>query len=390
MGNKPLDVIVIGLGAMGSAAIYQLSKSGAKVLGIDRYAPPHNMGSTYGDTRITRLAVGEGSEYVPLVKRSHQIWRELEAESGYELLNQCGYVYIAPRGVADIHHGESNFFDHMAKFAEEHDIKHSILDAEQLEAKFPQFGIEGNEQAYYEPEGGYLRPENCLNAQLELAKKHGAQLNMNEEVLSYTPTADRVMVTTDKGTYTAAKLIIAAGPWISELLPEYKENFQIYRQVLYWFDLKNKDDYPAWNKLPTYARAIGDKAEDSMYGFPAIDGPEGGVKVATEQYEATTTPNNIDRTIGPDEINHMYEKHLKKQFPGLSSNCLRAWACMYTTTPDHKFVIDFHPQYDNVIVASPCSGHGFKHSAAIGEVLAQLATGGKSDIDISKFSFARL
>ncbi|MDQ2973228.1 MAG: N-methyl-L-tryptophan oxidase [bacterium] len=383
------DVIVIGLGAMGSAGTYQLARSGAKVLGIDRYEPPHIYGSTHGDTRITRLAIGEGAEYVPLVTRSHQLWREIESEVGYELLNQCGGLIMGVHSNMG-QHGINDFLKQTISSAKQYGIKHDELSTEQIQARFPQFSLVGNEDGYFEQEAGFLRPEKCVLAQLELAKKYGATINTGETVTSFEDDGNSVVVKTNKTSYTAAKLIITAGPWVNELVSGYEAAFKIYRQVLYWFDLKDKTEYESYNKLPVFIWEFGGGPDDFVYGFPAVGGPDGGLKVATEEYASDILPDETKREVSQDEIESMYEKYIKDRMPGLSSKCVKAASCLYTVTPDHKFVIDYHPEHRNVIVASPCSGHGFKHSAAIGEVLSQLATTGKSEIDISEFGFNRL
>ena len=382
------DVIVLGLGAMGSASVYQLSKAGVNVLGIDQFAPPHKLGSTHGDTRITRLAIGEGMEYVPLVKRSHEIWRELEKETGYDLLTQCGGLIMT---VTDSYgqHNSGDFLQNTYDAADKYGIKHEKLSNEQIRERFPQFNVRSDERGYYEPEAGYLRPEKCIEAQLELAKKHGATLNLNEKVTEFESDDSTVTVTTDKGTYQANKLIVSAGPWITDFLPEFKDIFKIHRQVLYWFDIDSEESYEIYRDMPIFIWEFSNRRYDNFYGFPAIDGPSGGVKLATETYDTDTSPNDISREVTPEETQAVYDHYVKEQFPHLTSKCVKAATCMYTDTPDAKFVIDFHPKHQNVIVASPCSGHGFKHSAAIGEVLSQLAQTGKSDIDISTFSFSR-
>lgn len=382
------DVIVIGLGAMGSATAFQLAKSGANVLGIDRFAPPHKLGSTHVDTRITRLAIGEGLEYVPLVKRSHEIWREIENETGYELLTQCGGLIMCI-GNGYGQHNSGDFLQNTYDAADKYLIKHEKLTTDQVRGRFPEFNLSGDERGYYEPEAGYLRPEKCIEAQLELAGKWGATINLNEKVLDLQVSEGVVTVVTDKGTYQAAKLIISAGPWIKDFLPEYNNIFKIHRQVLYWFDISDKGRYEVYRDMPIFIWEFGNGRYDNFYGFPAIDGPSGGLKLATEIYDTDTSPDDIARVVTAEETQAVYEHYVSRQLPGLNSTCVKAATCMYTDTPDSKFVIDFHPEYPNVIVASPCSGHGFKHSAAIGEVLSQLAQNGTSDIDISAFGFDR-
>lgn len=379
---------MLGLGAMGSATTYQLAKSGSTVLGIDQFSPPHTQGSTHGDTRVTRLAIGEGEQYTPLALRSHELWREIEKEMGRSLLTTNGGLIISSGAKTTINH-EENFFENTIAAAEKYNIAHEILNAEQIRKRFPQFNVQDNEVGYFEPGAGYVRPEECVKAQLELAKKYGADIKNGEKVLGFRSDGNGVSVSTTKGEYSAEKLIITAGPWLPALLGEkYARYFKVSRQVLYWFDIKD----PHVSFLPEHCPVFiwelqGNK--QGLYGFPAINGSEGGVKIATEQYETTTTPNAVDRTVSAEETEAMYKNFIAPYFPSLSSKCVRAVSCLYTVTPDSGFIIDFHPEMENVIVASPCSGHGFKHSAAIGESLSQLVTKGKSAIDLSPFEFQR-
>jgi sarcosine oxidase len=383
------QIIVIGLGAMGSAATYQLAKRGAKVLGIDRFSPPHVYGSSHGDTRITRQAIGEGSEYVPLVLRSYELWEEIERETGTKVLTVTGGL-IMSRVEGTMRHG-SYFFNQTVASAEKYGISHVLLSADEIKKRFPQFKLKGNERGYFEEKAGYLRPELCIKAQLELARRYGAQLAVDEKVLSFSADSDhKVAVKTDKGEYEAEKLIISAGPWVGQLLGEnYAQHFTIYRQVLYWFDVEGPISQFEAPNFPIWIWEFGTAVEDLMYGFPAIDGARGGIKIASEQYKTATDPDSVSRQISNHEIEEMYNHYVKPHFAGISKRCVKTVSCLYTVTPDHGFVIDTHPDYPQVIVASPCSGHGFKHSAAIGEVLAELVVEGRSEIDISAFAFRR-
>lgn len=383
------QTIVIGLGAMGSAATYQLAKRGNRVLGIDRFSPPHLYGSSHGDTRITRQAIGEGSEYVPLVLRSYELWAEIERETGKKLLTVTGGLIMT--GVeGTLRHG-SYFFNQTVASAEKYGIPHHLLDADEIKKRFPQFKLKGNERGYFEEKAGYVRPELCIEAQLELAQRYGAQLALDENVLSFAADRDdKVAVKTDKGEYEAEKLIVSAGPWVGGLLGEkHAQHFTIYRQVLYWFDVEGPISQFEAPNFPIWIWEFGTAVEDLMYGFPAIDGARGGVKLASEQYKKSTNPDTVSRDVSKQDIEEMYRGYVSPHFAGISERCVKAVSCLYTVTPDHRFVIDAHPEYPQVIVASPCSGHGFKHSAAIGEVLAQLVVEGHSEIDISAFAFRR-
>jgi len=384
--NERYDTIVLGLGAMGSAALYQLSKKGKNVLGIDQYVPPHKLGSAHGDTRITRQAIGEGYEYVPLALRSYEIWDELEKASGKKLLYKNGGLILG-NAESNAIHGKKNFIQQTIATAEKYHIEHEVLTAGEIKSRFPQFKIKGLEVGYYEKNAGFLKPELCIKTQLELANKNSAQININEKVVSFSQDGDTVKVITDKGEYITDKLIVSAGAWVSKFFPEYKNLFTIYRQVLYWFDIKeNYENYKPEN-FPIFIWDFGNGVD--IYGFPAIDGVNGGIKIASEDYSITTDPEGVDRNISTDEIDRMYSKYIKDYMNGMNDKCIKAISCLYTVTPDSDFIIDTHPKNNRIILASPCSGHGFKHSAAVGEVLAQLAIDGKTDIDISKFKLSR-
>jgi len=382
------DVIVLGLGAMGSAAIYQLAKRGAHVLGIDRYAPPHGFGSTHGGTRVTRLAIGEGEHYTPLAKRSHEIWREIEYQTGANLLCTNGGLIISSKvNPASTH--VKGFFQNTVDAARKHGVAHELLDAAEIRRRYPMFNVRDDEFGYFEPSAGFVRPEACVHGQLELAKKHEAVLRTGETVLSYEPRADGVSIVTDKGSYEADRLIIAAGAWAPELLgPDFAHLFKIYRQVLLWFQPRGSITAYRPDRFPIFIWELPD-AGQGIYGFPAIDGTTGGIKVASESFVETTNPDDALREVSSEEIAETHARYIAPFFPDLSDVCVKSAVCLYTVTPDFGFIIDQHPGSDRVMVASPCSGHGFKHSAAIGEALADWATKTQSRHDLSPFGFAR-
>lgn len=370
---------------MGSAALYQLAKRGAKVLGIDRFAPPHDQGSSHGDTRITRLAIGEGAHYTPLVKRSHEIWRQIEGEAGVELLTQCGELIISSESRKSSVHVEG-FFKNTVNAARDHRIAHKLLDAAQIRARFPQFNIRDDEFGYFEPEAGFVRPEACVGAQLSLAEKHGAEIRRNEIVFGFGSGPVGVTVKTESGFYQADRLIVAAGAWLPRLLGgPFANLLKVYRQVLYWFEVDG--DVAAYEpaRFPVFIWELPDTRQ-GIYGFPVIDR---GLKIATEQYDAAISPDAADRSVSPQEIATMYQTHISPYLKGVSANCVKAKACLYTVTPDAGFILDTLPSSDRIIVASCCSGHGFKHSAAIGEVLADMAQNRPSPFDLSPFRLAR-
>ncbi|HMO80842.1 MAG TPA: N-methyl-L-tryptophan oxidase [Pyrinomonadaceae bacterium] len=379
------DVIVIGLGAMGSAACYQLAKRGANVIGIDRYSPPHSLGSTHGETRITRQAIGEGEHFVPFALRSYEIWRELEQETGADLLTITGGLIVTSDST-HLLHGNRDFLQTTIDAAARFRIAHRILDANEIAREFPQLTLEGNERGYFEDAAGFLRPGDCVTAQLGQAQKLGAVVRRNERVVRVRQEGSGVQVVTESRVYSAAKAIISAGPWVNEFLESVPADlFKVYRQVLFWFDVSSAYDQYVVGRFPVFIWSFGRWRDDYVYGFPAIDGKDGGLKLASEDFRSTTSPDEAKREVSKEEAAARHESYVSGKLKGIAERCIRSVVCLYTVTPNSNFVID---QLDeNVILASPCSGHGFKHSAALGETLAELVTTGSSSRDISKFSF---
>lgn len=385
MGHfETADVIVIGLGAMGSAACFQLASRGAGVVGIDQFEPPHPYGSTHGDTRITRLAVGEGAEYVPLVRRSHALWREIEQLAGVELLSQCGGLVLAD--------GPNPFLTRTRTLAGEHGIPHENLSGAAVAERFPMFAVEEGTEAYHELGAGYVRPERAVAAQLSLARRRGATIRLGERVQGWRAGPSGVRVRTDAAVYTAAQLVICAGPWVSQLFPEADDLFAVHRQLLYWFPIR--DGYERLRDMPVFVWEFGGERDAfthllGFYGFPAIDGRRGGVKVGTEVYDEATAPDGRQHPASRAEAAEMYERYVGPRLPWLDPGPLRSVSCLYTNAHGNRFVIDRHPDHDAVLIVSPCSGHGFKHSPAVGEAVAQWVLDGASEIDLSPFALTR-
>ncbi|WP_297352642.1 N-methyl-L-tryptophan oxidase [Paraburkholderia sp.] len=388
MLEERCDVVVVGLGAMGAATLYQLAKAGAKAIGIDRYAPPHDQGSSHGDTRITRLAVGEGAEYVPLVRRSQQIWRELEARDGDALFEQCGVLVMTSSGTRTSHHGAADFTARTIELARTYGIAHEVLTAEQLRGRFPQFApLRDDAIAYYEPEGGFVRPERCIAAQLKAARELGAAVIAGAPVSTVESASNVVRVRAGDRTVVADKVVVCAGMWSAELLGEpFKSLLRVCRQQLFWFKLEEPVIFPEVS--PSFILSHGPLETDWCYGFPPIPG-EGSMKIAAEQYTAQSLPNSLDRTVSDADVAAMFRTHVAGKIAGVTAERVKASVCTYTVTPDYGFIIDDHPALKNVTVVSACSGHGFKHSAAIGEAVAQRALSGSSQIDLSAFSLSR-
>lgn len=390
------DVIVIGLGALGAAVFHQLASRGVRVLGIDRHAPPHSLGSSHGESRITRLAVGEGDAYVPLVRRSHELWRGLEERTGRSILTTTGGLILAPRDRLAAHHGKTDFVRRTIATAQRHGIRHQVLDSAAVQDRWPQFRLQGDELAYFEPEAGFVRPEAAIAAQLEAGRALGGTVRLDEPVLSFEADASGrgVTVSTARGRYSAAQAVVATGAWLPGFLGErahaaWARPFQVYRQVMHWFDAAPCAADFSPGRLPIFIWMFGDAEDDYMYGFPTTDPAEPSLKVATEQYLASTTPDEVDRTVTPEETQAMFRTRVAGRFPQIRGAALKAKACLYTVTPDRHFVIDALDDAPQVLVASACSGHGFKHSAGLGEAIALQLTGGSGAPGLSAFAARR-
>ena len=388
-GNMTADVVVVGLGAYGSAVLHQLARRGLKAVGIDRFHPPHTLGSSHGQTRITRLAVGEGDAYAPVVRRSHELWREMEAESGASLMLETGGLIMAPRDSAARHHGRENFVRRSLTMAERVGIAHERLDAGEIATRYPQFGLRGDELGYFEPTAGVLRPEACVEVQLDLARRHGATLRCGERVTAVRHEGDGVRVQTNLGTVSAARAVVTAGPWTGDLVPVAAgRHLRVYRQVLHWFEPVDPAAF-AVGRFPVFIWMHGDGEEDYFYGFPVPDGAS-GVKVATEHYERDTDVDLVDREVSPREVERMYAEHVAGRLRGVSDRAIRSATCLYTVTPDSGFIVAEMPDQERVLTVSACSGHGFKHSAAIGEAVAQRLAGERTRFDLAPFGLDRL
>jgi len=385
---RRFPTIVLGLGAMGSAAVHHLARRGHRVLGIDQHSPPHAYGSTHGETRVTRLAIGEGEQYTPLALRSHELWRELERSTGARLLTTNGGLIISS-GARTSHCHVCDFYANTLAAARKYGIVHELLDAGEIRRRFPQFKVADNERGYLEREAGFLRPEACVRAQLMVAERAGAEIHRGERVLGYDATDREVTVTTDRERYAADKLILAVGAWLPAMLgARHASCFKVYRQSLFWFDIDGPVTPFLPENSPIFIWELQDRPQ-AIYGFPAIDGPRGGVKIASESFERTTTPQEVSPNPADDEATAMYDQFVTPYISGLRRKCLKALTCLYTVTPDFGFVIDTHPESERVLIVSPCSGHGFKHSPAIGEALSELVLDGESRIDLRVFSLER-
>lgn len=384
------DVIVVGLGAMGSAAIYQLAKRGARVLGLDQFHSPHNLGSSHGGSRITRQACHEGPEYTPLALRSNEIWKELETITKRELFVRCGYLLLSPTGQSGAPHGVVDPIPKVAAIARDYQIQHEILETTDIQNRFPMFRGLTNELGYFEPGGGALLPEACIDVNLSAAESYGAELRFNTKVQGWNTESAGVSITTSEGVTRGTQLVVTTGPWITDSLPaDYREIFKIRRQVLHWYEIESQfASVYSPRKMPTYIWDAGE--QPNFYGFPALFGFEGGFKVSSEQYATEeSNPDSVDRIVSENEVEEIYKWCIQPHFSGVTPRNLRSEVCMYTDTPDYGFIIDRHPDHEEILIVSPCSGHGFKHSAAVGESVAELILNGSSPLIGSSFLLSR-
>ena len=369
------DVIVAGLGAMGSATVYHLARRGARVLGIDRFAPPHAMGSSHGRSRIIREAYFEDPLYVPLVQRAYELWDDLQRESGREILVRTGGLMIGPP--------DGTVAGGALRSALQHGLPHERMTAAELYDRVPGFRPTVDMIGVWEPRAGYLIPETAIGAHLSCAESRGAEIRKGEAIVDWRATANGVEVTTSNAVHRADRLVLALGAWMPRLLRDLALPLAVERNVLYWFKpgrataLFDRDRFPIW--LCEYAPGR------VWYGFPDAGH---GVKVALHHQGTAADPDGLLRDVGPEEI--AYIRALLRTFmPDADGPLVETAVCMYTNTPDEHFIIDRHPVHAQAIVASPCSGHGFKFSSAIGEQLALLATGERSSLDLRPFRLDR-
>jgi len=368
------EVIVLGLGAMGSATVYQLARRGRKVLGIDQFTPPHAFGSSHGRSRIIRETYFEDPLYVPLVRRAYNGWAELQARSGRRVLRRTGGLTIgAPDG---------RVVSGARVCAAEHHLPCEELNASELRRRFPALRPPDDAVAIWEPRAAVLDPETAIDAQLSLAGAAGAELHFNERVTGWTATADGVEVITPGGVLAAERLVITAGPWLGDLVPELDLPLTVERNAVFWFDPRNPADFTP-ERFPVFIHEYAPGC--TWYGFADFGD---GVKVALHHEGETTTANTVRRAVSEGEVAVM--RGLLKAFLPDANGALRTTSvCLYTNTPDENFILDRHPEHPAVFIASPCSGHGFKFSIAIGEAIADDLMGESRRFDLSPFSLAR-
>lgn len=363
-------MIIVGLGAMGSAAACHLARRGRSVLGLDRFSPPHAFGSSHGRTRIIREAYFEHPLYVPLIQRAYELWAELENHSGRKLLQSTGGLMIG--------RPESEVVTGALHSAREHHLPFKLLPGAEVRLQFPGLHPAEGMVAVWEPRAGILFPEHCIAAHLDWARQQGAALHFEEPVSGWEAGARSVRVSSGRGDYESDQLLLCAGSWINTLLPGRDLPVTVERQVQFWFEPKD----PALFQPPCCPIHIWEyEPGRHFYGFPDLGE---GVKVAVHHQGEAVSPDSIRREVTAREAEAM-RAVVRRFLPEADGPLRSAVVCMYTNTADHHFFIDRHPDHARVLIGSPCSGHGFKFSSVIGEVLADLITRGESRFDLSLF-----
>jgi sarcosine oxidase len=373
--DRSYDVIVLGVGGMGSAATAHLADRGVDVLGLERYDVPHGYGSSHGVTRIIRLAYYEHPEYVPLLRRAYELWRELETAHDQRLLYRTGSVDAGPVG--------DPLVEGSKRSCESHDIEYERLTSAELTERYPGYQLPEGYEAVFQPDGGFLVPERCIVAHVERAHRAGATIRARKRVVDWRATGDGVRVETDAGVYEADRLVITAGAWAARFVDALDEVAVPERQVLGWFQPEKPerfepDRFPVWNlQVP----------EGRYYGFPVYGVP--GFKLGRYHHrEEHVDPDAFERE--PTQADErLLREFAERYFPAGAGPTMRLETCLFTNTPDEHFVLDTLPDLPQVTVAAGFSGHGFKFASVVGEILADLALDSETDHPIGRFSLDR-
>ena len=373
--NGTYDVIVIGVGGMGSATVYELASRGLRVLGLERFDVPHDMGSSHGVNRIIRLAYFEHPSYVPLLRRAYERWLELELASGEQLLHITGSLDVGPE--------DGMVFPGSLRSCLDHGLPHQVLTSAELTGHFPGVRPPEDWMGVYQPDGGFVLSERAIVSHVSAALGRGAEVRAREAVLEWNSSGDRVRVETSRGTYEAGALVITSGAWAGPQASPLDGLLTPERQVMGWFQPLRPELF-APGACPV---VVGEFEEGLYYSFPVFGIP--GFKIGKFHHlgEATTA-EDLDRDIRPED-EAVLRQAVARYFPEANGPALSLRACMFTNTPDEHFIIDALPGMPNVFVAAGFSGHGFKFCSVVGEIMADLATRGETAHDISLFRVDR-
>jgi sarcosine oxidase len=352
------DIIIVGLGAMGSAALYHLAQRGVRVAGFDRFSPPHTMGSTHGLSRIIREAYYEHPRYVPLVQRAYELWADLERRAAQRLFHQTGGLMIG--------HRDSVLVAGAVRSAEEHRLAYEILTSAVTHSRFPGFVLPDDAVAFFEPRAGVLDPEGCVDAHLRLAAANGAEVHLNEPVKEWRHERGRIRVVTANEEYDSARLALCAGAWNPELLNADALDLRVERQVMHWFTPVHDADFFTLARCPI---AMTEYEPDRIFYFVPDAGD--GVKAAIHHEGEITTPSAVRREVNESDVARV-KRLLAKYLPAAAGALRGSATCLYTNTSDGHFLLTPHSRHEEVLIVSACSGHGFKFASAIGEAVADL------------------
>lgn len=373
---KQYDAIVIGVGGMGSAALFHLAHRGWKVLGLEQFDVPNEMGSSHGQSRMIRYTLQEHPSYVPLVRRAYELWHQLENSSRERLLVTTGSIRAG--------YEEDDYFRGAIEACDTHQIPYQVLTGPETNLRFPGYNFGSDVFAVYQADGGFLLPERCIVNHVFGALKAGAEVHGRERVLEWEPVGEGIRVRTDRDTYDAGRLVICAGPWAGKIEPVLAQHTAAERQVLGWFQPERPDLFRP-DIFPVFGLFV---EEGRFYGFPVYGVP--GFKVGRSHHlnQQVGDPDQLDREIH-DEDEALLRDFTRRYFPLAAGPALTLKTCMFTNSPDGHFILDVHPEYPQVSLASGFSGHGFKFASVIGEIMADLAETGETTHDLSLFRLSR-
>jgi len=370
--SRHFDVIVVGLGTMGSATCYHLAKRGVKVLGLDRSDIPNSQGSHHGGSRVIRLSYYEHPNYVILLRRAYTLWEQLNDASGLKVIHLVGGLYLG--------HPQADVMIGIKRASEEMSIPHEEMTREDVRLRYPMFTVPESMVGVYEKQAGFVVPELAVAAHAGLAMNHHAVLHGHEPVSTWSSNARGITVTTPHGTYSAGHLVLAAGAWSHRVIGQLGINLVVTRQAMGWVWPRRRDLF-AYGRFPIWnidATDPGKPFAGLYYGFPmTLEHP--GLKVAFHRTADPCDPDTVSRE--PTEVDtETFLPCLRRFLPDGMGPLLAARICLYTNTPDGHFIVDRHPEYNNVSIACGFSGHGFKFAPVIGELLADMAVNGVPNV----------
>jgi sarcosine oxidase len=372
--SERYDAIIVGVGGMGSAALFHLARRGRRVLGLERFDVPNELGSSHGITRIIRLAYYEHVDYVPLLRRAYELWREREGVAGEQLLQITGSIDAGPV--------DQLVFSGSVRSCEEHGLPHEVLDAGEVMRRFPAYRMEREAMAVLQPEGGFLLPERCIVAHVEAAQARGAEVHARERVLGWEPTGDGVRVTTDRAKYEADRLVLTAGAWMNELAGLSVEP---ERQVLAWLQPLRPELFTP-ERFPVFNLQLDE--DDRYYGFPVFGIP--GFKFGRYHHLHERGPADELERESNRQDEEILRSFAERYFPDGAGPTMTLKTCLFENSPDEHFILDTLPDTPQVVVGGGFSGHGFKFCSVVGEILADLATDGDTRHEIGFLRLDRL